>query len=923
MATPIIKVEDDPKKGSYIGQLEQAGAGDPNSIIQGAKVGETAGGIPATDITRQFMIQNNPVADFVPKASSNGVLSSSPAREFQNNVKSDLDLKQENLAKEAESISGILGNGTRQYDPKNFQFDTINPATGKEDARLASLQANAEKNGWSENVVRQQYAQIYNQMAIEERNRPNKERLDEGQKNEAGSARVAEFRGGRTGTDYAKDVLSDLQTEHARQQTEFGNAQQDLVNQMNNNILRGYAKRESDILGRTSDLYKQYNEIETEKIKQKEDYQKQYKEVLEIQKMERQMGREAEEDAGRLIDRFATLGAEPTDVQLGYVDERYGLPQGTSSLMYGVAKLEQDKLQAKTVDEKRSNAIESASKLVTLLDKVPIGQSVTINGVEYSGQSRGALKSGTETDDKGNVTFWEYNQDTQETRKTSLGNIGKKEDGWQTLNLGDEGVWRVNDSTGQAVPFYPGEATTSWSEAYPEGTIGPVLPGNPAAAGQCGAACNYFYGERIWGDSIEQKTQEMKKRGEIPKNQVEVKDSLVMKVGSTGHVAIVNQVSVGPDGKRVFRFTESNIKGDGKMTHDRTMKEDDPRIVGFTRIPTPNLPNAGPDASKPIRNVLGASSPEDTSSSTGALAESLINGEITIADVPAAERGSVLAVQKTLVKKRDEKDRTDFERDYQNELSMSVSPAILESAWLKYKGQRDTASTGKLSPESIAANIMSGVSSIRVNELPTGQRAKVDAELTRLKTEAKETGDTISELRASAGGKDTAESFNTSFDKGMGVLQQIEELQRLIGSEETGPITGLIRSNNPYDVKAREMKSLLTSIIPNLARGVYGEVGVLTDNDVALYAKTLPNMTDTAAANKLILSATIRGVGRSLERKLKTQASANRDVSGFVDEYLELLDRSNGLLAESDPDNYRVYEGALYTKQGNNWVVQN
>ncbi len=911
---PVINYESDPKQGSAISQMEQMATANPGTTIQGAKVGETAGGIPTTDITRQFLFQNNPISDFVPKETSTGVLTSNQSNEFNQRLKSDLDLRQENLLKEADTIK-VAG----YYRPEEALNNV--PEKYRNDPSIQALVT-------QDRLIRDSelgfaVAKLVNKDYVEEQNRPNKERLEEGQYNQKRTQGAAEFYGGRTGTDYAKDVLGDLTREHDRQTLEFNREQQDIINKLNDSVLRGYAKRESETLKHKADLYKEYEEIQVKKEKQQEEYQKQYKESLEIQKMERELGREAEKDAGVLLDRFVKIGAEPTETQLGYIDERYELPKGTSALMYGVSRLEKEKLDAKDSEEKRDKAIESATKLVTLLDKVPIGQSVSINGKEYAGQSRGAIKSGTETDNEGNVIYWEYDQDSQEVRKTSLGNIGKAEDGWQTLNLGDDGVWRVNDKTGQAVPFYPGEATSSWEEAYPEGSTGPVLPGNPAAAGECGAACNYFYGTRIWANSKEEKRAKLKELGEVPIEDVDVGDTLLMKAGTTDHVAVVNQVEKGPDGKKVFRFTESNYNGDDKITHTRTMREDDSKIIGFTRIPTPNLPVAGTDAPSPRgnRTILGASVPGDTG--VGALAESLMNGEITIADVPANERGAVLAAQKSLVKKMDVQDRADFERDYQNELGMSISAEKLEDAWNRYKGTRDTASTGKLTPETIAANIMSGVSSIRVNELPTAQRAKVDAELTRLKSEAKASGDTVGELRASAGGKDVAESFNTSFDKGVGVLQQIDQLQELIKSEKTGPITGLVRSNNPYDVKAREMKALLTSIIPNLARGVYGEVGVLTDNDVQLYSKTLPNITDTEATNKLILSATIKGVGRSLERKLKTQASAGRDVSGFVDEYLELMDRSNSLLAESDPANYRVVDGVLYAKNGTNWIAKN
>jgi hypothetical protein len=65
---------------------------------------------------------------------------------------------------------------------------------------------------------------------------------------------------------------------------------------------------------------------------------------------------------------------------------------------------------------------------------------------------------------------------------------------------------------------------------------------------------------------------------------------------------------------------------------------------------------------------------------------------------------------------------------------------------------------------------------------------------------------------------------------------------------------------NPYDTDAQTLKAQLQSLIPNLARGVYGEVGVLTDNDIHLYSQTVPNLKGTEDVNKAILAMTLQTV---------------------------------------------------------------
>ena len=143
-------------------------------------------------------------------------------------------------------------------------------------------------------------------------------------------------------------------------------------------------------------------------------------------------------------------------------------------------------------------------------------------------------------------------------------------------------------------------------------------------------------------------------------------------------------------------------------------------------------------------------------------------------------------------------------------------------------------------------------------------------------------------IQASAGGaKMTGDQINP-ISKALTVVGQIDTLQKNIENTNTGPILGIFRSNNPYDVKAQLIKGQLQSIIPNLARGVYGEVGVLTDNDIYNYSKTIGNLKSTKDLNNLLLSATLTTVKNSIADKLEVNAAAGRDVSGFINLYNKL-----------------------------------
>lgn len=67
-----------------------------------------------------------------------------------------------------------------------------------------------------------------------------------------------------------------------------------------------------------------------------------------------------------------------------------------------------------------------------------------------------------------------------------------------------------------------------------------------------------------------------------------------------------------------------------------------------------------------------------------------------------------------------------------------------------------------------------------------------------------------------------------------------------------------------------------------MARGVYGEVGVLTDADIQNYAKTIPNLTSTEDVNNAILAMTLDTIAGGYKKQLRTLAASGRDVSGFV-----------------------------------------
>lgn len=152
-------------------------------------------------------------------------------------------------------------------------------------------------------------------------------------------------------------------------------------------------------------------------------------------------------------------------------------------------------------------------------------------------------------------------------------------------------------------------------------------------------------------------------------------------------------------------------------------------------------------------------------------------------------------------------------------------------------------------------------------------------------------------LQGTEGGKALTDTTIQKLDKGQTVLAQLGVLQANVNGVKTGPIAGASKSANPWDTQGQTIKAQLNAIVPNLARGIYGEVGVLTDNDIKTYSQTIPNLKSTEEIRNAVLYITLDMIGKSIENTLKVNAAAGRDVSGFTDIYTEMQNTKNSILS--------------------------
>ena len=157
---------------------------------------------------------------------------------------------------------------------------------------------------------------------------------------------------------------------------------------------------------------------------------------------------------------------------------------------------------------------------------------------------------------------------------------------------------------------------------------------------------------------------------------------------------------------------------------------------------------------------------------------------------------------------------------------------------------------------------------------------------------------TLDVIRKSKGGRFLTQGELKPITDIQTIVGQAETLTRLINEVDTGPIFGIIKSANTYDTKAQEMKAAITAIVPKLARGVYGEVGVLTDADIENYSRTIANLKNTSDVNKAVMAMTLDIATRSLANQLNSLSAGGRDVSRFESIYQGMNEKASKIKSE-------------------------
>jgi len=139
-------------------------------------------------------------------------------------------------------------------------------------------------------------------------------------------------------------------------------------------------------------------------------------------------------------------------------------------------------------------------------------------------------------------------------------------------------------------------------------------------------------------------------------------------------------------------------------------------------------------------------------------------------------------------------------------------------------------------------------------------------------------------LEYTNGNKALTVGVREGFDNLLQVSKQLDSLEAALAETpqgDLGKISNALSSVNPFSVKKREVKALITGLLPKTARGIFGEVGVLTDSDIERYAQTIPQLTDSGAQRAAVIDIMRDMLANSIDQQIKFDG-ATYDLTGLI-----------------------------------------
>lgn len=151
----------------------------------------------------------------------------------------------------------------------------------------------------------------------------------------------------------------------------------------------------------------------------------------------------------------------------------------------------------------------------------------------------------------------------------------------------------------------------------------------------------------------------------------------------------------------------------------------------------------------------------------------------------------------------------------------------------------------------------------------------------------------------------------SGISKAFSVVNQIGALQQNLKKDQTSFFGGNVKkvmASLGQNADAGTIQAQITALVPQVAKGIYGEVGVLTDQDTTRYTQTLPNLTSPEQQNDAVTALTLTALRNGVKSKLDVAAASNLDVSGFVPLYQDLTTKINAINDRTGVNDVRVGE---------------
>ena len=216
----------------------------------------------------------------------------------------------------------------------------------------------------------------------------------------------------------------------------------------------------------------------------------------------------------------------------------------------------------------------------------------------------------------------------------------------------------------------------------------------------------------------------------------------------------------------------------------------------------------------------------------------------------------------------------EFIAQKEREEGMSFSPVVREQYRKQYEDEKlvmeQTVRVAALSP--VAREIINNPQAYY--DLTPSLRGEVFAELARNGI------DTNVVLTGKKRALPATQVENLSQAKG--VRFDVEKLYTMLHTlPGTGPISGRLQALNPYHPQRIAIDAQITRIVPGLARGIFQEVGVLTDQDVERYTATLANPNMTNAQIEQLHRDTLQKIDHSIKITVDTFSQAGFNMDGF------------------------------------------